>query len=240
MAQPVVLFVLALLAAGVGAWWWWQQEQKRRAAIASFAAAKGWSYSRADPYGLPARWRSPPFGQGDDREAENVITGVASGGYPLHAFDYEYTEHRTDSKGHRHSTTYRFAVLALRLPCGMPGLHVGNENILTRIGSAVGFSDIEFESEDFNRAFRVKCDDAKFASDVLHPRAMEMLLQHGRGAEWRFEGADMLSWRSGRLDIPDVLQRVDLMCRVLQSIPTFVWKDRGYDPGPQAQSFRGR
>jgi hypothetical protein len=128
----------------------------------------------------------------------------------------------------------------MRLPCGMPGLHVGKENILTRIGSAVGFADIEFESEDFNRAFRVKCDDAKFASDVLHPRAMEMLLQHGRGAEWRFEDADMLSWRSGRIDIPDVLQRVDLMCRVLQSIPIFVWKDRGYDPGPQAQTHGGR
>ena len=105
MAKPFVFFALAALLAGLAAWWWWKQEQKRRAALASFAAAKGWTYSRADPYGLSARWRSAPFGQGDDREAENVISGVAPNGAPLLAFDYEYTEHRTDSKGHRHSTT---------------------------------------------------------------------------------------------------------------------------------------
>jgi hypothetical protein len=229
-----------MLLVGAGSWWWWTQEQKRRAALASFAAAKGWTFSAADPWGLDERWGSPPFGRGESRRASNVISGTAPGGHPLLAFDYKYTEHTTDSKGNQHSTTYRFAVCVLRLPCDLPDLHVGNENMLTRIGSAVGFGDIEFESEDFNRAFRVKCDDAKFASDVLHPRAMEMLLAHGRGEEWRFEGADMLSWHSGRIDVPDVLQRIDLMCRVVQSIPTFVWKDRGYDPGQQAQTHGGR
>ena len=224
-----------MLCVGLGAYWWWQQEQKRRAAFMSFAAAKGWSFSVADPHDLDSRWTGAPFGRGDSRKASNIFSGVAPNGYPLVAFDYKYTEHSTDSKGQRTSTTYRFAVCALRLPCQLPELHVGKENMLTRFGAMVGFADIEFESEDFNRAFRVRCDDPKFASDVLHPRAMEMLLQHGRGAEWRFEGPDMLSWRSGRLDIADLLQRTDLMCRVIKSIPMFVWKDRGYDPGPIAQ-----
>lgn len=237
---PFVLLPLAMLLVGLGAWWWWQQEQKRRAALASFAAAKGWTFAIADPYGLDQRWQGLPFGRGDDRDASDVFTGTAPNGNPLLAFDYKYVEHSTDSKGNRTSTTYRFAVCVVRLPCQLPALHVGKENMLTRIGSAVGIADIEFESEDFNRAFRVKCDDPKFASDVLHPRAMEMLLEHGRGQEWRFEGADMLSWRRGRLDIPDLLQRVDLMCRVIQCIPSFVWKDRGFDPDPQAQPDGGR
>lgn len=236
---PFLIFGVLALGAGI-AYYLWQQEQKRRAALASFAAAKGWTFSAADPYGLDERWGGPPFGRGDSRAATNVITGAAPGGYPLLAFDYKYVEHSTDSKGNRTSTTYRVVVCVLRVPCALPALHVGKESMLTRIGSAIGIADIEFESEDFNRAFRVKCDDQKFASDVLNPRAMEMLLAHGRGIEWRFEGADMLSWRTGKLDIADLLQRVDLMCRVIQSIPTFVWKDRGYDPGTQARTLGGQ
>jgi hypothetical protein len=235
-----LLFIAIIAVAAFVAWFLWRQERQRRAALASFAAAKGWSFSVDDPYDLPERWQSPPFGCGDSREASDVFSGTAPNGFPMLAFDYKYVEHSTDSKGNRTSTTYRFAVCAVRLPCYLPALHVGKENLLTRIGSAIGIADIEFESEEFNRAFRVSCSDPKFASDVLHPRAMEMLLQHGRGAEWRFDGADMLSWRRGRLDIPDLLQRVDLMCRVVQSIPTFVWKDRGYDPGTQAQTSGGR
>lgn len=237
---PILILALAMAFVGFGAWWWWKQEQKRKAELASFAAAKGWTFAGVDPYQLDERWRSSPFGRGDSRKASNVFTGLTPNGYPLLAFDYKYTEERTDSKGGHSSTTYRFAVCVIQLPCQLPGLHVGKENMLTRIGSVVGFADIEFESEDFNRAFRVQCDDPKFASDVLHPRAMEMLLAHGRGSEWRFDGADMLSWRSGRIDVPDLLQRVDLMCRVVKSIPAFVWKDRGYDPGPQTQTLGGR
>ena len=236
---PFVVLVLAMTCVGLGVWWWQDKEKKRRAAFASFAAAKGWTFAAHDPYSLEQRWSNSPFGRGDSRRASNVLTGTAANGWPLLAFDYRYTESSSDAKGNRSTTTYNFAVCAMRLPCAMPGLHVGKENMLTRIGSVMGFADIEFESDDFNRAFRVRCDDPKFASDLLHPRAMEMLLQYGRGTEWRFEGADMISWRSGRTDLPDVLQRGDLMCRVMNSVPTFVWKDRGYDPGPQAHTYGG-
>jgi hypothetical protein len=187
-----LLIVAVLALAALVAWFLWRREQQRRAAFASFAAAKGWTFSVTDPYDLPERWNQPPFGRGDSRAASDVFSGTSPNGFPMFAFDYKYVEHSTDSKGNRTSTTYRFAVCVLRLPCSLPPLHVGSENLLSRIGSAIGIADIEFESEDFNRAFRVSCSDAKFASDVLHPRAMEMLLQHGRGDEWRFEGTDML------------------------------------------------
>ena len=56
--------------------------------------------------------------------------------------------------------------------------------------------DIELESEDFNRAFTVSCPDRKFASDVLHPRMMEFLLQH-RALAFRFD-QDSCGDRRGR------------------------------------------
>ena len=238
--EPVLILFVLMALVSVGIYLSWRHEQKRRAQFTAFAAAQGWSFTPHDPNGLAHRWNNHPFGRGDSQKASNVFTGKTRDGRDLLAFDYKYTETSTDSKGNRSKTTYRFAVCVIRIPCPMPGLHVGKENLFTRIGSFVGMTDIEFESDDFNRAFRVKSDDAKFASDVLHPRTMELLLQYGRDVEWRFENYDMLSWRSGRVEIPDVLQRVDLMCRVVQAIPTFVWKDRGYDPGTPAQSQGGR
>jgi hypothetical protein len=238
--NPFLILFAAMALIGVGIYFSWKAEQKRRAKFASFAAAKGWSFTPVDTYGLVDRWGGHPFGRGESRKVSNVFTGRTNDGRDLVAFDYKYEESSTDSKGNSSTTTYRFGVCVIRIPCAMPGLHVGKENLFTRIGSFVGMTDIEFESDDFNRAFLVKCEDAKFASDVLHPRTMELLLQHGRDVEWRFENCDMLSWRSGRLDIPDLLRRVDLMCRVVEGIPAFVWKDRGYDPGAAAHSQEGR
>jgi hypothetical protein len=231
-----LLFVGVIVLVCVGAYFSWQAEKKRRAELAAYAASKGWDYSQDDPHGLDHRWDVHPFGKGHSREASNVFTGTADGGYPMVAFDYQYKETTTDSKGNSHTSTYRFGVCVLRMPCAMPGLCVGKENVFTRIGSAIGFDDIEFESDEFNRAFRVKADDAKFASDVLHPRTMELLLANGRDIEWRTVGYDMLSWHSGKLTIPDLLERTSLMCRILQGIPGFVWKDLGHDPGNQTRT----
>ena len=73
----------------------------------------------------------------------------------------------------------------------LPSLRVDPENFLERVVGRVTNTDIELESEDFNRAFTVSCPDRKFASDVLHPQMMEFLLQH-RDVGWRFERDSML------------------------------------------------
>jgi len=41
----------------------------------------------------------------------------------------------------------------------------------------MGFDDIDFESEEFSRTFWVKCEDERFAYDVIHPGMMEFLLK---------------------------------------------------------------
>jgi len=40
--------------------------------------------------------------------------------------------------------------------------------------------DIEFESDEFNRAFRVACEDRRFAFDFCYPQMMAHLLSHRR------------------------------------------------------------
>ena len=100
------------------------------------------------------------------------------------------------------------------------------ESFLDRFVGRLTNSDIELESEDFNRAFTVTCPDRKFASDVLHPRMMEFLLQH-RDLGWRFEQRlDAGDRRSGRRDIAaDRCHARASSTRSSTRCPEFVWRE---------------
>jgi len=67
--------------------------------------------------------------------------------------------------------------LILDLPFARtPDLLIRREGVFDRLAGVLGFDDIDFESEEFSRAFYVKSSDKKFAYDVVHPRMMEWLL----------------------------------------------------------------
>jgi hypothetical protein len=222
------LVVLAIAAAVAIGWFAYQQEQKRRAALAAFAASKGWTFEPHDRHGLDDRWSDAPFGTGHSRRASNVMSGSVDG-RPALAFDYRYKI--TTSNGKSSSTrTYNYGVCVLGLPAYLPSLEVGPENVLTRFGNALGLDDIELESEDFNRAFRVR-GDAKFACDVLTPRTMEALLRSGCPS-WRITGTDAMAWDDGKQSPLEILARISTLTTVVDAIPSFVWKDHGLDPPP--------
>lgn len=225
------LIVIALVVAAAFAYLRWRFEQRRRAALASFALSKGWLYAASDARLVDA-WTGPPFGEGDHRKAVNVLTGTASG-MPLTAFDYSYQTHSTDSRGHRSTTTHRYAVCALRLPAYLPPLSVTHDNVFLRIGEALGLADdVQLESEDFNRRFRVQARDRKFATDVLSPRTMELLLAR-RPLRWRITGADIVCWDDGELSPTGILEVSSTLAAVVAGIPSFVWRDAGLQPGAQ-------
>jgi hypothetical protein len=200
-------------------------ERKRRERLMRFAMMRGWQYAAEDP-SLVTRWDGAPFGRGDRRRARNVLTGQEAG-RPFTAFDYSFETHSTDSKGRRTTTTHRFGVCAVPLPVGLRTVEVMPEGVFSRMASAVGLTaDIDLESEDFNRAFRVRSDDPKLASDVLSPRTMQYLLA-ARPEAWRLQGAYVLSWHDGRLDPAEVVRTCAVLGRVIDGIPAFVWKDAG-------------
>jgi hypothetical protein len=203
----------------------YKRNQERIAALASLAASKGWQFSAFDPWNLPDRWQDDPFGQGFGRRATNVVSGEVSG-HPMVAFDYEYKTQSTDSKGNTTTQTHCYAVYALGMPCALPYLEVSPESVFSRLGQALGMQDIELESEDFNRKFRVRCHDPKLATDVLTPRTMQLLLQAG-GAHFRFAGTDIVGYDSGHLTAVDLLNATAVLAHVLHGVPGFVWKDYG-------------
>jgi hypothetical protein len=194
-----------------------------------FCRSKGWSFVAEDPT-LVDRWTGTPFGQGERRRARQVVSGTDRG-RPMVAFDYSYVTSSTDSKGQRSETTHRFAVVALALPTWLPRLQLTPENLLTRAATAIGLDpDIDLESEDFNRRYRVTARQPKFASDVLAPRTMQALLAKPATA-MRVDGNVLLGWETGRLEPVGLLSRLGTLHSLVDGIPGFVWKDHGYDPG---------
>jgi hypothetical protein len=223
------LFGMGVVAVLVGGF---LLDRKRRQRIMAFCVARGWRYADEDPT-LANRWSGEPFDRGDRRRARNVIRGNESG-RDFVAFDYSYQTHSSDSHGRRKTTTHHYAVYIVSIPAYLPTLEVCPEGVFAKLADAVGLtSDIDLESEDFNRAFKVRAENRKFAVDVLSPRTMQYLLT-APAAAWRIEGNSMLRWDSGRLDPTDIVVATAILDRVADGIPEFVWKDhqdqQGYDP----------
>ena len=69
----------------------------------------------------------------------------------------------TSTAGAKPGVPTRFTCAVAVIAAACPRLRLGHENFLTRFGDDVGLRDVELEYDDFNRRFRVKCDDQKFA-----------------------------------------------------------------------------
>jgi hypothetical protein len=223
-----VFAVIAFAIVGVVAYVRNKREQARSALLVQWASANKWQFAPADN-SWTVRWNGPPFNEGDHRECRNAITGTWKT-QPFVSFDYSYETHSSNGNGGRTTTVHRYTVAALSLPTDLPRLQVTPESLFSRVGHAFGMADIDLESEDFNRAFRVTCTDPKFASDALPPRTMQLLLSRSH-VSWRIEAADLVCWWSGEQTAVAVTEALSTMCDVIAGIPSFVWHDHGYDAG---------
>lgn len=213
------LIVVAIAVAGHLA------EKRRREALTTLAAARGWTYVDEDP-----RWvdgfAGAPFGLGHRRSATHVIMGSYDD-RPFVAFDYTYhtTETSHDAQGHTttREVSHTFGVVALDVGTAFPPLEVTPEGFFSRMIGRLTNRDIELESEEFNRAFTVTCPDRKFASDILHPQMMELLLTHPDAA-FRFDRRYVLTVGPGRSEIPEIDAGLALLDAVLDRVPDFVWR----------------
>ncbi len=220
------LFVLpwVILPVVVAARIWFRLRRGGR--LKAWAAASGWTYVGRDR-SLVDRWQGEPFGKGDSRTASEVLVGRWAG-RPAVSFTYSF---RTGTDDHETTSTYH--VVALPLPAYLPTLELTPEGFGTRLASMLGRQDIQFESEEFNRAWRVESRDLKFAHDVVHPRLMERLMRpDARGVCLRIGGTDILTWTEGGTDLDRIAVRLGLMTTIIESVPRYVWQDHGHDPGP--------
>lgn len=129
------------------------------------------------------------FRNGFDRFAYNTISGPIDLGAAVvqcKTGDFTYktreTYTTTDSKGRTRTRTrivkHDFSYFILELPYGsMPDVLIRREGLFDKIASAFGKNDIDFESSEFSKKYFVKCDNRKFAYDIINPRMIEFLLE---------------------------------------------------------------
>jgi hypothetical protein len=170
---------------------------RRAADIRTIAARAGLDYAAEDPFDC-TRVSFPLFRRGDGRGAENVLwrqeTGEPGAGPTCRAFDYFwYTEHRGEN-GEVARTYHRYSC-ALALHGGnWPELTVEPEGLGAKMRSAVAGGDIDFESEEFNRLFCVRCEDRRFASTLIDPQMLDFLLSTKGALSFAVRGRWLLVW----------------------------------------------
>ncbi len=228
LSLPILVWLLAIAASLSGLYFAYRRDARRRQALESFAAAKGWAYTARDD-SWAQRFTGTPFGQGDHRQARNILSGTVDG-HAMVAFDYSFQTHSSDGES-SNTTTHRYAVCVLALPGYLPHLELSPENLMTRVGNTILGHDIELESEDFNRRYRVRADNPKFAYDVLNPRTMQALLAKPV-LNLRVAGADAFCWESGRTAPVTLLARLSALTTLLGGIPSYVWSDHNAGGAP--------
>jgi hypothetical protein len=227
----VLLFLgfIVLVIAAVGLSLYFQA--KRRQEFFSFARGFGFEYARRDPFGLldlPFRL----FTRGDGRGIENVLWGRWKG-QPVKVCDYWYYDEHRDSEGRTRRTYHRFNCGVLEVGAAFPPIVVSRERLLSRLADHLGFRDIEFESEEFNRRFQVQAGDRRFAYELVDARMMRWLLSLERSVCFEVAGRWILAYH-GRVPPAALIPLIGAASEFRDRIPRATWGRYGIEQKEEA------
>lgn len=165
-------------------------------------------------------------GGGSDHEAHNIITSF-NDGLPFIRLTHRWTTTTTttDSEGRTTTHTHHHKEDLCEFRTSFPFREISFNWGLFGGGQ-------RFEWERFNSRFKVRCDDPKFASDVVHQQQMEYLM--------RIDAPPFAVGHDGRIQVkmggewlPD---NIDWMTYFLRGffghVPDFVWQRLGAWPRP--------
>lgn len=224
---PFLLFPVVFLVLGAIMRYRSRQRQlSRETAMAALAAARGWSYAEEDItayYGF----EGPPFEQGRNIHASNVMRGV-SNGWKFTRFDYRFTVHQGRSE-----VTHVCSVVAVQTGAWLARLWVTPETLLSMVVDRFTGHDIDTESEQFNKTFKVSCENRKLAIDVLNPRMMQYLLQLPQ-LGWSLQSGALVIATGGLHEAPQIDYYLTVAEQILSLVPGFVWTEAGLTPPPEA------
>jgi hypothetical protein len=189
-----ILLPLLFLAVGAavigGVVWGYYAKRKRAETFQTMATQLGLSYVAEDPFGILG-WPFALFQRGDGQGVENVLWGTWQN-VDLTAFDFWYYEESTDSKGSTSRSYRRFDCAITTIDAACSHLTIDHENLLSRIAGALSLKDLQFESDEFNHAFKVNSKDEQFAYAFVDARMMRWLLEHAGGYAFEVLGDRLL------------------------------------------------
>ena len=243
MTWVAVAMLVVFMVMGVASVAAWKRHGDRMAELPKVAHRAGLSYSEGDAFDS-ARVAFALFRLGDGREVTNTMWGTAPDGASVRAFDYAYyTESKQDrtlamslggpdeqmTRPVRH---YRHFTCALaEVPAVWPNLRITPLKGLTRLVNALDGADIHFESGEFNRMFRVTCEDERFAHTFIDAQMIELLVSTQGEFEIEVRGRWILI--AGKQQPPRGFPGMINLHNALRSvIPPLVWQT--YPQGPRA------
>ncbi|RNC82145.1 MAG: hypothetical protein ED559_10295 [Phycisphaera sp.] len=224
---PIIVAVIGF--AIIAGFYAHKAEQERIAALTKLAVDRGWSFSKpADASHDNTYSQFAAFNQGHTRRAYNTITGtheINGHPHPVKMGDYSYKITTSNGKTTT-TTTYRFSYLIIHLPYpGVPSLAIRREHIIDKIGAAIGFDDIDFESAEFSKKFMVKSSDKRFAYDVITPTMMEFLMESPKRSIDLDRGAICITLGTRRWKPEEFVPELDWISSFIDLWPDHVIRD---------------
>ena len=141
-----------------------------------------------------------------------------------HTWDTEHTETSTDSEGH---TTTR--TVTDHHSEDLLEFHPQFRFLPLKVNEGLFGERRQFESTDFNARFKIRCADAKFASDVFHPRMMEYFLKVDP-PPFEIGPDNRIAFRAST-DIASIVWLQQFLGAFFGRVPDFVWDNLG-EPRP--------
>jgi hypothetical protein len=171
--MSLLVWFALLGVAGVFAYLRNHRRDTRAHALADLAQTMGLGFSAVDVF--DDRWQPfRLFGMGIEQEVENVVYGSIRD-VPVRAFDFRYLSGEQGSVGDLGGwRTFSCAVIGV--PASCPPLVVQPRSIDDALDELLGADVLPLELEEFNRRFRVRCEDRRFAMAFLEQRMMAALL----------------------------------------------------------------
>lgn len=170
----VIVIVLAIVAGHKAA-------KQRRADLLALSGRYGMSFDPGHDHEHEHRYgHFEVFSRGFGKSAYNTMRGeVEIGGRAMGCVMGDYTYKTREGSGkNRRTVTHRLSYCIVETAwLTMPNLLIRREHFFDKIGSAFGFDDIDFESNEFSKKYFVKSPNKKLAYDICHPRMIEWLLE---------------------------------------------------------------
>jgi len=173
----------------------------------------------------------PHFGSFmDDHEFSTGFGGMTTGGHNSGLF---MNSHQFSMGQHNSTRTVEFAIIMMRLPAELPDFRLTYEGIGDKVQKFFGGQDIELESDDFNRFFRVQSPVEAFAYGVLHPRMMEWLMGPASSlVPFSIDGPNVFYWRDGSPHYETLDKLLTTLSEFIDQIPQGVFEQHGRTPQP--------
>ena len=223
-----LLFFGFVVLAGAIAYFAWKARQAEIERLTLWAQQHGLSY-RPDKFtgfgggifdsaesSLAWTEQFQPFGVGHARYGQDLFVGRLEG-MPFSAFNYNYT-----TGSGKNQTHHSYGIAYFDLPVWLGGLDVSREGFLSGFAGAIGFADIQFESEEFNKMFCIRGPDERHVYDFFHPQMMEYFQFRGFPGHLQIKGNRLVYHRSGSYAPEDFLSIAQFTSGMVALIPNYM------------------